>query len=148
MFGQLLSLWTWKLKASLAVALIIAASWYVKHAETKAFDRGVAAGQQQLFVDQARQLETRAKEERAALLLERSDLNAAMRKLASDRATVEAQRRSLTSELNRGLSDLDRRDTVIRNEISGTPDSDLLPQVRDALSAIRRAEQSHPVTTQ
>jgi hypothetical protein len=144
MMTWLISIFTWKLKLGLAIALVVAAGWYFEHEKTKAYERGVAAGQEKLFKDQARQLEEKSAAERAQLAHDRSELADAGKKLEAQRSALTAERRAAAAELDHSLDALSKKDIDIRNEVTHTPDADLLPRVRAALAAVRQAESSRP----
>lgn len=136
----LLSLWTWKAKAGLAVALVLGIAWYIRHETTKAYERGAADKQELMFKDEAQRIERASAAERAQLAQERAELQVGQTVLASDRASLSAQRRQLATELNRGIGLLASRDLEIRNELSTTADTDLVSRYRDALGRARAAE--------
>jgi phosphoglycerate-specific signal transduction histidine kinase len=129
-----------KLQLLLITGGILAFGWWHLHATAVAYSEGAKAGRQSTLKDQAKEIDRKIGGILAQAALERAELDAQRTALDSERTRLSAQRREINSALTAGISQLATRDAVLRNEISNTPDADVLVRYRLALSRARTAE--------
>lgn len=133
-------LFTWKLKLGLAIGLVAMTFWYVRHATTVAYERGVASGKQSGWDDAQKQMRATMDREWAKIKAAADELDQIGKQITAQRAELQRTRTALSSDLARRLSEITASNMEQRQNAQRLPSTALVPYILRALDDLDRLD--------
>lgn len=136
----LLSLWTTKVKACIAVGLLAFLIYYFNHAKTVAYEQGVMAGSVTGWADAVKANRAQWDAEAKLLTEDAERLNQIDKQLKAQRGELDKTRQAMAGALTQTLNDIQSKNIQERQHAQSMPAADIVPNIRAILDALRRYE--------
>jgi hypothetical protein len=134
-------------RIGLAVAIVLAAAWFVRHETTKAFEAGQAQGITKGWKQAEEQNQKTWDAEAAKLQEDANRLSEIDKDLRLQRAELERGRRSMNATLNQALSTITVKNQEERMNVSTLNSPELVPTILSTLQeldSIQRERDARP----
>jgi hypothetical protein len=133
MIERLAGLLTWKIKLAVGIALILGVIWFFKHAETVAYEKGVASGKQQGWDDAEKQMRQTMAAEWKTIADDAAALDEIGKRQQAQRTELERTRNALSQTLANRISEITAANIEQKTNVEKLPTTDLVPRIQHVL---------------